>query len=554
MRRTTRPALLLFAVLAAPACATPGPPGPRPAAADAPASVVANGDPSVDACASGHGLACLAAALEADEPPRAVALLRAACAQGVAEGCRRLGGAATAIADELLALDGPARRDALAAAAQGCTDANASSCEQLTQLALLALHGPDGAEAERAEAREALRRACVGGTQWAVCDAPARREARDPCAGRRPDEGFGSDTLDEEEATAEGASCAFAMGGDPEACMAGVYWPRPGGDSDAAEEAVRFGCEDHYDPVACSAWDRIRLRRCAAGEGAPCASLAAAYASADPQAAVPAEVLAVIEPAAATFARGCAAGDTAACARTEELCNAQPALSACTALAHAFMLQCIKTRRDAPCAAAAARPESLAPARGPISAPVQRAFAVACVAGCGGDTRDCACACELVAAGQLSEEGEPMIATELFPPEDLDARGLAAALDRGRKATRLGRHVDAIAAFEEALDHDPESAEALGGLGWAAFLAGQLDRARAETSRALAVVRGSRPRATLEYNLGRILEAQGLLLDALAAYTRALRWGLATREVHQRREALEARLLSADGPAAPKAP
>jgi tetratricopeptide (TPR) repeat protein len=91
-------------------------------------------------------------------------------------------------------------------------------------------------------------------------------------------------------------------------------------------------------------------------------------------------------------------------------------------------------------------------------------------------------------------------------------------LQRGRKAVSEGAYPDAITAFETALRARPADPMALSELGWAAFLAGDLLRARSTTNQALTLAKDRSLRAACLYNLGRIAEGSGDLKAAIEAY------------------------------------
>ena len=68
------------------------------------------------------------------------------------------------------------------------------------------------------------------------------------------------------------------------------------------------------------------------------------------------------------------------------------------------------------------------------------------------------------------------------------------------------KYAEGILAFTAALKLDPNHAAALAELGWAAYLAGDLDAARRHTEQAIAGDASDRTRGAALYNLGRILE------------------------------------------------
>lgn len=112
-------------------------------------------------------------------------------------------------------------------------------------------------------------------------------------------------------------------------------------------------------------------------------------------------------------------------------------------------------------------------------------------------------------------------------------------LNEGREHVKGQRYPEGIAKLKEALKIDPANPTALGELGWAHFKAGELERARAVTDRALALQRLPKKRAMLLYNLGRVEEEEGSKEAALSAYKRSLSLR-ENKTVRGRMEALEA--------------
>ena len=84
------------------------------------------------------------------------------------------------------------------------------------------------------------------------------------------------------------------------------------------------------------------------------------------------------------------------------------------------------------------------------------------------------------------------------------------------------RYAQAIAALGRVLELDPDYPRARGELGWAHFLAGELEPARRFTETALAAATKPGSKAALQYNLGRIAEAEGKRDEALEHYRASL--------------------------------
>src|SRR4051812_33150108 len=103
-----------------------------------------------------------------------------------------------------------------------------------------------------------------------------------------------------------------------------------------------------------------------------------------------------------------------------------------------------------------------------------------------------------------------------------EQRRYRAALRAGRSKLKKKDAKGAVASFEAALVAVPDDARALSELGFAAFLAGDLVKARQATERSIAAAGDPKLRAASMYNLGRILEAQGKKDDAVEIYRRSL--------------------------------
>lgn len=95
-------------------------------------------------------------------------------------------------------------------------------------------------------------------------------------------------------------------------------------------------------------------------------------------------------------------------------------------------------------------------------------------------------------------------------------------LAAGRKAVKAKDYAAGIAAFEAALAIDANNASALGELGWAAYNAGDLDKAERFTRQAIASASQDKTRGAVLYNLGRILEDRGQKDEAAVSYQRSL--------------------------------
>ncbi|PIE18618.1 MAG: hypothetical protein CSA66_04490 [Proteobacteria bacterium] len=148
--------------------------------------------------------------------------------------------------------------------------------------------------------------------------------------------------------------------------------------------------------------------------------------------------------------------------------------------------------------------------------------------------RDCA-ALKASVLGKATEPA-PTTPTDTAPPTKRLAKPTGAALAQvkaqgrrfmellsaGRRLIKAKRYADGIALYEQALVIDPSHAPLLGELGWAAYLSGDLARARALTERALTLAKAPKRRAMLLYNLGRVAQDDGREGDAVSAYARSL--------------------------------
>lgn len=96
------------------------------------------------------------------------------------------------------------------------------------------------------------------------------------------------------------------------------------------------------------------------------------------------------------------------------------------------------------------------------------------------------------------------------------------ALHQGRAEVQARAFDRAVLAFEAALAARPDDAAALSELSWAAFEAGQLDKA--ESAARAAADRATSPalRGASLYTLGRVAEARGDLAAAVSAYRESL--------------------------------
>lgn len=97
------------------------------------------------------------------------------------------------------------------------------------------------------------------------------------------------------------------------------------------------------------------------------------------------------------------------------------------------------------------------------------------------------------------------------------------AMEEARALHRKKAYAKAIARFNDALLLFPDDPRALNERGWAELFAGQLDAAEADTRKAIARTTDPNLIGSSYYNLGRIQEEQGKVLDAIASYTQSLR-------------------------------
>lgn len=95
-------------------------------------------------------------------------------------------------------------------------------------------------------------------------------------------------------------------------------------------------------------------------------------------------------------------------------------------------------------------------------------------------------------------------------------------LTAGRKLAAKKEWKDAIGEYEEALKTAPKDARILGELGWAAFQAGDLPKAKDANKRALASASAPAQRASILYNIGRVAEEEKDNAAAKTAYGESL--------------------------------
>ena len=118
---------------------------------------------------------------------------------------------------------------------------------------------------------------------------------------------------------------------------------------------------------------------------------------------------------------------------------------------------------------------------------------------------------------------------------------MLATLNEGRALVKKGEHAAGIAKYREVLAIDGSDPTALAELGWAAFLANDLELAASATEHALRFSRTAKQRGMLQYNLGRVFEARGDTEGARELYLRSL----AARP----NETVQARLAAIEAPA-----
>lgn len=117
---------------------------------------------------------------------------------------------------------------------------------------------------------------------------------------------------------------------------------------------------------------------------------------------------------------------------------------------------------------------------------------------------------------------------------------LLTLLNEGRALTKKGDHAGGIVKYREALEIDASDVSVLGELGWAAYLAGDLELAHRTTVQALKFVRDDGRRGMLLYNLGRIEEDREQLAAAIDHYRASLAARPGNKTVEARLSKLEA--------------
>lgn len=160
------------------------------------------------------------------------------------------------------------------------------------------------------------------------------------------------------------------------------------------------------------------------------------------------------------------------------------------------------------------------------------------------------------AADTTADAAAPPSPTEATPPNKqveakprpvptLDAtaaatqrKALITLLRDGRAAVKKGDHVRGMALFEQSLAIDPNDARVLSELGWAAFRAGELERAERATRDSVKHAREMSVKGASLYNLGRIEEERGKKEDAAQHYAESLAARPGNAVVQQRLDAL----------------
>lgn len=107
-------------------------------------------------------------------------------------------------------------------------------------------------------------------------------------------------------------------------------------------------------------------------------------------------------------------------------------------------------------------------------------------------------------------------------PAKKDTESAVKHLTAGRKLAAKKDWKGAIAEYEEALKTSPKDARVLGELGWAAYQAGDLAKAKDVNKRALAAASAPGQRASILYNIGRVAEDEKDNDAAKAAYRESL--------------------------------
>lgn len=116
---------------------------------------------------------------------------------------------------------------------------------------------------------------------------------------------------------------------------------------------------------------------------------------------------------------------------------------------------------------------------------------------------------------------------------DADKKSATQWLNDGRKAVQAKNYAEGITLYTKAMKIRPNDATLLAELGWAHYLKGDLDLARAFSNQALLVEKAPKKIAALLYNLGRISEDEKKLADANVYYQRSL--ALRPNDVVQKR-------------------
>lgn len=116
-----------------------------------------------------------------------------------------------------------------------------------------------------------------------------------------------------------------------------------------------------------------------------------------------------------------------------------------------------------------------------------------------------------------SDDGHGAKATTKAPTQNY-----VAAMKQAAQLEKKGDYRDALTAFDAALAVRPNDPNALLEAGWAAFKAGDKERARQSTTAAIAHAVEAKKKAAALYNLGRIQEDAGQKDEAIASYKQSL--------------------------------
>jgi tetratricopeptide (TPR) repeat protein len=157
---------------------------------------------------------------------------------------------------------------------------------------------------------------------------------------------------------------------------------------------------------------------------------------------------------------------------------------------------------------------------------VMAAAALALAAGCDGKAGTAKAgehkATPAAAAPDAGAAAKPAEPAKTAAPSKAQRKAYRQHLAKGRKLGNAGKWGEAVTEFEAALAALPNDGRALSELGWAAFNAGDYDKARKANAASVRSAIDPKVKAASLYNLGRVEEATGHKDEAAKLYQESL--------------------------------